>query len=483
MPTVVLFPHLSRWMIFVLFLLAAGPIAASAAPRKPNVIFFLVDDMGWTDLGVMGSDTYETPNIDRLAARGMRFTNAYSACTVCSPSRAAIMTGKYPARLHVTDWIHGHARPFARLNIPVWTEYLPSAEVTVAEMLGRTGYASASIGKWHLGDEPENFPDHQGFDENIAGYGKGSPPRYFAPYNIPTLPDGPNGEYLTDRLAVEACRFIETHRDKPFFLYLPHYAVHTPLQAKPELVEHYRQKISAASRHNNPVYAAMVDSLDRAVGRVLATVEKAGIADDTVVFFTSDNGGLTIGANPSTSNEPLRAGKGSTYEGGVRVPLIVSWPGTTKAGSVCDEPVIGVDYLPTITEIAGMASGAAGPSDGLSLVPLLRDSQAKLARDAIYWHYPHYHPGGATPYGAIRARDWKLVELYQDRHVELYNVAEDIGETRERSRDFPQRAAALRAQLAEWRKAVGAQMPHPNPQYDADLDARPRGNKAKPAGA
>jgi arylsulfatase A-like enzyme len=449
-------------------LLLGGPALAAeeqgkTAGRPPNIVHILIDDMGWTDLGCMGSDLFETPNIDRLAAQGMRFDNGYSACTVCSPTRAATMTGRYPARLRVTDWIHGHNRPRAKLRIPDWTQYLPDSEVTLAEALKPVGYTSAHVGKWHLGDGPEHYPTTQGFDVNIAGYGAGSTPNHFSPYKIPTLEDGPPGEYLTDRLTTEACRFISANRDRPFFLYLPHYTVHTPIQAKTELIERYRQKIKPGMRHTNAAYAAMIASLDEGVGRLLSTLESEGIADRTIVVFTSDNGGL-MQPGRSTVNVPLRAGKGSTYEGGTRVPLIVRWPGVTPAGSVCHEPVMSIDFFPTYLQIAG--APARDDVDGKSLVALLRDPAARLDRDVLYWHYPHYHPGGATPYGAIRARDWKLIEFYEDNHVELYNLKDDLGETRDLAGAMPERADVLRRQLHEWRRSVSAQMPTPNPDYD-----------------
>src|SRR5581483_1750011 len=315
---------------------AASTASAAGDSRPPNLVVFLIDDLGWTDLGCFGSDLYQTPNIDKLAQQGMKFTNSYSACTVCSPTRAALMTGKYPARLHITDWIHGSKRPNAKLAIPKWTEYLPRTEVTIATALKEVGYTTAYVGKWHLGDKNEGWPDKHGFDVNIAGYEAGSPPSYFSPYKIPTLTDGPKGEYLTDRLAAEAVRLIETNKDKPFFLYFPHYAVHTPLQAKSELTEAYQKKIRPGLRHTNATYAAMIESMDQAVGRVLSRLTELGLSERTVIVFTSDNGGLLR----STTNVPLRAGKGSSYEGGVRVPTIVKWPGVTPPGSVCEEPVI-----------------------------------------------------------------------------------------------------------------------------------------------
>lgn len=440
-----------------------GAAPARAADRPPNVVVILIDDLGWTDLGCYGSDLYETPNVDRLASRGMRFTDAYAACTVCSPTRAALLTGKYPARLHLTDWIHGHPRPDAKLLPPEWTEALPHSEVTLAEALKPAGYVSASIGKWHLGDAADRWPTHHGFDRNVAGFGLGSPPSYFSPYRIPTLDDGPAGEYLTDRLAEEAVRFIEASKDRPFLLYLPHYAVHTPLQAKRELIAKYERKIKPGMRHRNATYAAMIHSMDQAVGRVVGAIDRLGLAEETLIVFTSDNGGLELGG--VTENAPLRAGKGSAYEGGVRVPLIVRWPGEVPEGTACHEPVISNDLFPTILEIAGLAA-RDDATDGRSLARLLRDPGATLDRGALFWHYPHYHPGGATPYSAIRARDWKLVEFFEDGRVELYHLSEDIGERHDLAPAMPARANELRSRLEAWRKGVGAQRPRPNPGYD-----------------
>ncbi len=459
--------------------MALSELGLRAQGRKLNFIVILIDDLGWTDLGCFGSDLYETPNIDRLAQQGMKFTDAYSACTVCSPTRASVMTGKYPARLHVTDWIHGHKRPYAKLAIPEWTEYLPLEEVTIAEALRAAGYATCHIGKWHLGYE-ERWPDKQGFDVNIGGYHRGQPPSYFSPHNIPSLEDGPKGEYLTDREAAEACQFIESNKDRPFFLYLPHYGVHTPLQAKKELIDEYRAKIKPGMRHTNPTYAAMIHSVDDSVGRIMATLERLGIADRTVIFFTSDNGGLV--RNSVTDNSPLRVGKGSAYEGGVRVPLIAKWPGVSPAGSVCHEPVISADFYPTILEMAGAVGDPKHNADvdGESIARLLRAPSRELQRDAMYWHYPHYHPGGATPHGAIRARDWKLIEFYEDMHVELYNLREDVGEQDDLAAKMPRKADELRQHLHAWREAVGAQMPAPNPDYDPERAHLRPGRERKP---
>ena len=443
------------WPVKVPLERPAAPPKSAATP-KPNVIVVLVDDMGWRDLSCQGSPFFETPNIDRLAASGMRFTQGYSACTVCSPTRAAMLTGQYPARLHITDWIAGHERPQAKLKIPDWQKFLPLETVTVAERLKAAGYATASIGKWHLGDEPY-YPEHQGFDLNIGGSDRGQPPSYFTPYKIPTLPEGPAGEYLTDREAAEAEKFVEANRDRPFFLYLPHYCVHTPIQAKPDVKAKYEAKSAGGLAVKNAGYAAMVESVDDCLGRILAALERLGIRDTTAIVFTSDNGGLVS----STDNRPLRAGKGSAYEGGVRVPFIVSWPGVTQPGTTSGVPVITPDIPATILDLAGVGPEPGQPLDGVSLAPVLRGG--RLARDALYWHYPHYHPGGATPYSAIRAGDWRLVRFYEDGHDELYNLTHDPGETNDLAVQEPDRVATLTAKLDAWLAAVGAQFPTPNP--------------------
>jgi len=434
--------------------------AFSAKKARPNVIFILMDDLGWADLGCYGSKFYETPNIDRLAAEGMRFTNAYSACPVCSPTRASVLTGRYPARIGLTDWIPGHHFPWAKLRVPDFHQELPLSEVTIAKVLKKVEYSTASIGKWHLGKE-SYFPEKYGFDVNFGGTNKGQPPSYFWPYNIPTITSGKEGEYLTDRLTDEAIRYIKTHKDGPFFLYLPHFAVHTPLQAKEEYIAKFRAKARPEDPQNNPVYAAMIQSVDEGVGRIMAVLDELGIADNTVVIFNSDNGGY----GKATSNAPLREAKGTLYEGGIRDPLIVRWPGKVKPGTVCDEVVTSTDYFPTICEIAGVEPPKNRPLDGLSILPLLTGS-GSINREAVYWHYPHYHPGGATPCGAVRAGKWKLIEYFEDGRVELYNLEEDIGETTDLSTRLPKKAGELKEMLAEWRKSVNAAMPIPNPNYD-----------------
>jgi arylsulfatase A len=449
-------------ILAVLALAGCGLTSAAGGPgaERPNVVFILIDDLGWTDLGCMGSPLFETPNVDRLAREGLKFTQAYAACTVCSPTRASLMTGKYPARLHLTDYIPGEKHPKAKLRIPDWTQHLPLEELTIAKVLKGAGYATASIGKWHLGPA-EFFPEHQGFDLNRGGCDKGQPPSYFSPYRIPTLEDGPKGEYLTDRLTDEAVKFIQANHDRPFYLYLPHYAVHAPFQAKPEIIEKYRAKIKPGMDQKNAAYAAMVESVDQSVGRILATLDDLKLSEKTIVVFTSDNGGLL----PATSNKPLRVGKGSAYEGGVRVPLIVRWPGVSRPGSVCETPTITLDWYPTIAEAAGVKLDPKQIVDGASLLPLLRGADG-FARDALFWHYPHYHGGGAKPYSAVRKGDLRLVEFFEDDRIELYNLKDDIGETKDLAASMPEKAQELRKLLSDWRVAVGAQMPTPNPDYD-----------------
>jgi len=460
---------------------------ASSVRKKPNFCFILIDDMGWRDATCYGSSFYETPNIDKLAASGMRFTNAYAAAPVCSPTRASILTGKYPARLHLTDWLGPDTwRAMGKLKHAQHVDQMPLEEVTIAEALKEAGYATASIGKWHLG-EKDYYPEHQGFDINVAGNHSGFPPSYFNPYKWKhyslDLPGGKEGEYLTDRLTDEAVEFIDKNKDKPFFLYLSHYAVHTPLQAKQEMTAKYQTKAENLPQSQAPsvlpegssmakqvqdhaVYAAMVQSVDESVGRVIEKLKQLKLQDDTVIIFMSDNGGLATSAGRSdlepkqgpTSNVPLRAGKGWLYEGGIREPMIICWPGVTKAASVCDEPVISTDFYPTMLEMAHLPMRPQQHRDGVSLVPVLKQAHP-LKRDAIYFHYPHYSNQGGKPAGAVRAGDYKLLEFYEDNHFELYNLADDIGEKNNLAEKKTQKVAQLRDMLYKWRKSVDARMP------------------------
>ncbi len=460
-------------LITAIVVLSTSPLAAA----QPNVVLIVIDDLGWADLSCYGSKLHKTPQIDKLAAGGMRFTQAYAACPVCSPTRAAIMTGKWPARLHLTDWLPGRGnQPGQKLARPQIRQALPLEEVTLAEMFRAAGYATASIGKWHLGGAGFG-PREQGFALNIAGDQGGSPPGYFAP-NLRTnakgkttgrrlvgLENAADGSYLTDLLNAAAIQFIEQQKDRPFFLYLPHYTVHIPLQAKQELITKYPPAGEFRGQQNNPVYAAMLESLDDGIGRILARLDELKLAENTIVIFTSDNGGLATleGANtPATSNAPLREGKGHLYEGGIRVPLIVRWPATIASGGTSDELASSVDLLPTLAELCGIQIEQA--VDGASIAPLLKGT-GKPQRAALYWHYPHYSNQLSKPGGAIRTGDWKLIEFYENGRRELFNVGTDMRESRNLAAQEPARVEELAQLLDDWRKAVGAQRMTPNPNY------------------
>lgn len=451
-----------------------GYCVASAPPYPPNVVLILADDLGWADLACYGSDLHETPQLDRLAREGMRFSQAY-AMSVCSPSRAAILTGRHAARLQMTIWREGALKPTENQTLrpaPAISD-LPHAETTIAEALKAAGYLTFHVGKWHLGDA-DHSPETQGFDVNIGGTHWGAPATYFHPFSgefgqerefryVPGLGLGKAGDYLTDRLTDEAIALIDAARNRPFFLNLWYYSPHTPMDGKPELAEKYRKRIKSGMKHQNPDYAAMIETLDANVGRVLAHLKKRNLEQRTLVIFASDNGGTIIQhrGRQVTDNAPLRSGKGSLYEGGIRVPLIVRLPGVTPRGSVCDEPVICTDLYPTILELCGVSAAnrpAAGPLDGLSLTPLLRQPNARLNRDALYFHYPHYYMT-TTPVSAIRTGDWKLLEYFEDHRVELYHLRDDPGETRDLAGQQPNRATQLRDQLDAWRRAVGAKLP------------------------
>lgn len=449
-----------------------------ASASRPNIILFLIDDLGWRDLGCQGSTFYQTPHIDQLAAEGVRFTDAYAACAVCSPTRAAILTGKYPARLLLTDWLpSGRWHPKAKLQSGRFLRGLPVEEHSLAEALRDGRYRTAHIGKWHLGSEPFCLPEHHGFDLNIAGNAHGAPGSYFFPYPgdwlIPgsgqratwnVLPDGKDGEYLTDRLTDEAVKFIREPHQMPFFLYFPHYGVHTPLQAKKEVIAKY-ERVAETQRQGKPEYAAMVESIDDSVGRVMATLKELGLDENTVIIFTSDNGGF---AN-ATSNAPLRANKGAYYEGGIRVPLIIKWPGVSKAGVVVNEPVTSTDLYPTCLAAAGLPARPNQHQDGVNLRPLLA-GEGSLAARSLFWHYPHYneHPS-SVPSSVIRKGPWKLIETFDPEGIELYNLANDLSETQNIATTETARVDELRRELDAWRNEVGAEMMKPNPDYDPSV--------------
>lgn len=455
--------------------------ATASAANPPNIVLFLIDDMGWRDLGAYGSDYYQTPAIDRLAKEGVKFTDAYAACAVCTPSRAALLTGKYPARLLMTNWTpDGRWSPRAPLREGRFLRDLPLEEITLAEALREAGYVTGHFGKWHLGGPPFSMPEHHGFDVNVGGHPYGAPGDYFYPYQvdwpIPStglrardqiLADGEPGEYLTERLTDEAVAFIQQNQDKPFFLYFPHYAVHTPLQARPEVVARY-EAIPAAQRQGDPTYAAMVESVDDSVARVMAALEEAGVAENTLVIFTSDNGGHWR----VTQHAPLRGHKGTYWEGGIRVPLILTMPGLTDPGRVITEPVMAIDLYPTILAAAGLPLRPYQHKDGLNLLPFLRGETA-LNRQGLFWHFPHYNNHPETrPSSAYRRGDWKLIESFDPAGFELYNLVEDLGETTNRWSTETTRGRAMLEELEQWRRAVGAEPMRPNPDYNPSHQGR-----------
>jgi len=472
----------------------AADDSSAGSRRIPNMVFFLVDDLGWKDLGCYGSTFHETPHVDRLAREGMRFTQAYAACPVCSPTRASIMTGKYPDRVGISAHIdpQGYNQPEnwkrnSPLLPPHYNDRLGLEETTLAEALRAAGYSTYFAGKWHLGPQG-SWPEDQGFDINKGGVELGGPYRgkkYFSPYGNPRLEDGPPGEYLTDRLASETVRFIEAHKDKPFLAFHSFYSVHEPLMAPQDRVAKYQDKAKQMTfsgprfkRERNQqvnqvqdhaVYAAMVASMDMAVGRVLEALDDAGLAEKTIVVFMSDNGGLSTAQGMPTSNVPLRGGKGWLYEGGIREPMIIRWPGVVRPGSVCPVPVISMDFYPTLLEMAGLPLRPEQHRDGRSLVPLLKGAP-ELDREALYWSYPHYNIQGGQPGAAIRCGQWKLIEWYEEKRIELYQLSEDIEEAHDLAAAHQDKAQELHGKLDAWRKALKVAMPVPNPKYQPEKD-------------
>jgi arylsulfatase A-like enzyme len=473
-------------IVFGVLLAAAGGFGSASAEPPQNVVFLLVDDLGWTDLGCYGSDFYETPRVDQLAARGLRFTQAYAAAPVCSPTRAAILTGKFPARLGMTIW-HEGAVGGGPTNRPLRdapsTPNLPHDEVTLAERFQEAGYFTAHVGKWHLG-KAAWYPETQGYEVNVGGTFWGAPSTYFHPFRgpwsrtdpelryVPGLGPGAEGDYLTDRLTDAALELMAAADGRPFFLSLWFHTVHTPIEGKPELVERYRAR-AQGQRHGHASYAAMVHSMDQNVGRVLDKLDELQLTERTVVILTSDNGGVDFETRSGipTSNAPLRSGKGTLYEGGIRVPLLVCWPGRTRPGAVCHQLVSSQDFSPTLREGFGLGTGRSDEVDGISFHLQLAEPAAPLDREALYWHYPHYYPR-MTPASAVRHNNWKLIHYYEDDHLELYDVGQDLAEQRDLSGQQPERAAALRSRLDEWRRAVGARQPRPNPDFRASPAVR-----------
>jgi arylsulfatase A len=493
-----------------------------------NVVLFLVDDLGWRDVGCYGSPFYDTPNIDRLAKQGVRFTSAYAACHVCSPTRASLLTGKYPATLNLTDWLTGRRDfPFQKLKNVKINQHLPYDIKTLPKVLKAHGYSTAIFGKWHLGEDPDSTA-RQGFDLHLPDWNRGWPKNgYHYPYGMKGFEAGEKDEYLTDRLTDESLKYIEQNKHKPFFLYLSHFAVHDPIEGRSDLVEKYRHKlksqgapkghpyilegpprrehprsgvalnhllgdesyqgfrvfpdqtIKVKQHQDNIQFAAMVESMDESLGRILEKLEALDLDDHTLIIFYSDNGGMSAANfwNPerviptkdldkaySTSNVPLRGGKGWLYEGGIRVPLIVKWPRQGLQGSVCDVPVTSPDVYPTILEILGVR-GHTDQTDGMSLAPLLK-GQPDIDRNAIFWHFPHYsNHGMQSPGGAVRSGEYKLIEYFETGYVQLFNVKHDVGEQCDLSELEPEKVVALQAMLQQWRRRVGARMMGNNPAY------------------
>jgi arylsulfatase A-like enzyme len=467
-----------------------------------NLILIVVDDLGAVDLGCYGSSFYETPHLDRLAAQGMRFTDASSSSPVCSPTRASLLTGRSPARVGITQYIGGTAE--GRLADVPYLHHLPLGLATLPQALREAGYATWHVGKWHLGDAG-SMPTDRGFERNVAGLGWGMPHRgYFSPYGMATLSDGPAGEYLTDRLTDEAIALIRARDHRPFFLNLWHYAVHTPIQAPGDLVEKYRrkarvlgldrdpplvegerfpclhkrgQRVTRRVVQSDPAYAAMIENLDANIGRLLAELDASGLAERTLVLVTSDNGGLATAEGSPTCNLPWHEGKGWVYEGGTRVCQLVRWPGRTAPGSLCPVPVCSMDVMPTFLEAAGLPQRPEDHCDGVSLVPLLHGGD-RLGREALFWHYPHYSNQGGSPACAMRAGRWKLIEFFADDRLELYRLDEDPGEERNLAARHPAVARELHDRLVAWRRGLEARIPVPNPRWAGLMAAAPGGDPA-----
>lgn len=432
-------------------------------PRRPNIVVLLADDLGWRDLGVTGSRYYETPHLDRMAAEGLRFTQAYAAAPVCAPTRAALMTGKAPARLNLTAVFDRDGGREALLP-PVWDSELALEEVTLAERLRRLGYRTALMGKWHLGRGPERWPEAQGFDVNLGGCDLGRPPRYFSPYGNPRLADGPEGEYLTDRLAEEAAAFIRAQEPEvPFYLQLSFYSPHAPLEAPEGEIDRFRTKARDGGQ-KEPVYAAMIARMDAAVGRVLASLEEAGVAPSTLVVFTSDNGGVrTLGTLEITDNAPLRGEKFQLYEGGIRVPLIVRWPGVAPRGETTGQLTSTEDLLPTLMAAAGAPLGEE-EADGRNLLPVWKEGERVRWERDLAWHYPHYMPRqDMRPASAYRSGPYKLIYHYEEARLELFDLPADPGETANLAGERPELALELYGKLEDWLRRTGARRPRPNP--------------------
>jgi len=456
--------------------------------EKPNILFILADDLGYSDLGFMGSNYYETPNIDALASSGMVFTNGYAGCQVCSPSRATLLTGQFTARHGVTDWIGAPEGEdwrvksrYSKVLPATYKHHIDTNTVTLPMALKNAGYATFFAGKWHLGDEGF-YPENYGFEINKGGWDKGSPSGgYFAPFNNPKLENHNAGENLSMRLAEETINFMKASKDKPFLAYLSFYAVHGPIETSKEKWEKYRDKaiemgvpengfeegdlLPMRKYQDNPVYAGLIETMDDAVGMVLNALKETGLDKNTIVIFTSDNGGVTSGDNYSTNNLPLKGGKGYQWEGGIRIPYVVSVPWMHQQAKKSHIPVAGSDFFPTILDLAGLSLPSNTQVDGKSIVPVLKGNT--LEERPLYWHYPHYGNQGGRPVSIIRKGDWKLIHFWEDGHNELYNLIKDIHEDNDLAKFQPERTAEMSNTLLNWLEEVGAKYPQPDPLYDA----------------
>lgn len=519
--------------LLIVSLLAISLTSCTKQNLKPNIIFFFVDDLGWTDVACYGSPFYETPNIDLLAEEGVRFTDAYAACHVCSPTRASVLTGKYPATLNLTDWLTGRKdTPFQKLLNADKVQNLPYEETSIAEALKGLGYKTAILGKWHLGEDPSD-PTAHGFDMHLPDWAKGWPKKgYFAPFDMKGFEDSEDGDYLTDRLTDEAVKYIETMKHEPFFLYMSHFTVHDPIQGRPDLVEKYKKKLKNQAvsdrpdfilegnpdNPNNPSneelaefmntpeflnnfktfpsdlalikqkqdnieFAGMVESMDESLGRIMKKLKELKLEENTIIFFYSDNGGMAgMNGTPkrelkehqldeaySTANLPLRGAKGWLYEGGIRVPLIIKHPKIGKAGIQSDLPVSSVDMYPTILNMVDAPELIADDIEGINISPAIRGET--MTRGAIYWHFPHYsNHGMQSPGGAIREGDYKLLEYFENGTVQLFNLKNDIGEQTDLSKIEIGKTKELKIKLQQWRDKVNANMMLPNPNYDQSAD-------------
>jgi arylsulfatase A-like enzyme len=467
-----------------IFLILLLPLLFSCAEKKQNFLFILVDDLGWTDLGYSGSTFYETPNIDALSKVSIQFTQAYASASICSPTRASIMTGKHPARVNITDWIPGYDPKDQKLSGPQDLDALPLEEITLAEVLQDNGYKTFFAGKWHLGSD-RHFPEDQGFETNKGGHHAGSPPGgYYSPYKNPKLTDGPEGEYLTDRLTYESLGFLDTIGEDPFFLFLAYYTVHTPIQPNKQYIQKFEKKLAAQGNINNSfkeegigittleqrnaAYASMLYALDKNIGLLIEKLKKDGLYDKTTIVFTSDNGGLSTllknrNYHAPTSVLPLRAGKGWLYEGGIRIPLLIKPSHYADEARICAEPVISHDFYPTFLSLAKIKYDSE-LTDGIDISPVLYENQS-LNRRELFWHYPHYHGSGWTPGAAILQENWKLIEFYETGMVELYNISEDLSETNNLAPEYPEKADSLRKRLHELQESMNANMAIKNPDF------------------